>query len=69
MPAVQVFINLVWNALKFTAKGFVHLRATCAAEEANGKREVLFEVIDSGIGISKEDQKLVFEVGRRAATA
>jgi signal transduction histidine kinase/ActR/RegA family two-component response regulator len=50
----QILINLVGNALKFTEKGFVELRAT---QHNNG---ILFEIEDSGIGISVEKIDLIF---------
>jgi CheY-like chemotaxis protein/anti-sigma regulatory factor (Ser/Thr protein kinase) len=56
----QILINLVGNALKFTEKGFVELRA---ASYENG---ILFEIEDSGIGISPEKVSLIFNQYERA---
>lgn len=44
----QVLINLIANAIKFTEKGQVVLRISLIDEK------VLFEIIDSGIGMTKE---------------
>lgn len=56
----QVLINLVGNAIKFTEKGYVELRVTCAQDEA--KNEVIcFEVIDTGPGMTSEFQSHIFE--------
>jgi signal transduction histidine kinase/CheY-like chemotaxis protein len=52
---IQVVINLISNAVKFTDKGSV----TCRAKRIDG--EILVSVTDTGIGISKEDQPKVFE--------
>ena len=52
----QVFINLIDNAIKFTPRGGSIVVAINVSYE-NGL--VTCEVIDSGIGISKEDIKLV----------
>jgi signal transduction histidine kinase len=52
---IQVVINLISNAAKFTEKGSV----TCRAERKDG--EIVISVIDTGIGISAEDQPKVFE--------
>ena len=52
----QVLHNLLGNAVKFTAKGWVNLTARYGSEPG----EFHFEVRDTGIGIKEEDQKLVF---------
>ena len=51
----QALINLIHNAVKFTDKGDITIRV---AREAN---DIMFEIRDTGIGISEEDQELVFE--------
>lgn len=57
---LQVVNNLISNAIKFTPSGGrIFLRAK-KYEEANRKM-VVVEVEDSGNGISKEDQKRIFE--------
>lgn len=57
---IQVITNLVGNAIKFTNKGYVLLDVT-----TNNKNEndilIEFEIEDSGIGIPKEKQELIFE--------
>jgi signal transduction histidine kinase/ActR/RegA family two-component response regulator len=60
---VQVLTNLIGNALKFTAEGGVQVRANLSNNEACNNAEVavvLFEVADSGIGMSKEEQNKLF---------
>jgi len=52
---IQVVINLISNAVKFTEKGSVN----CRAERKDG--EIVVSVSDTGIGISAEDQPKVFE--------
>lgn len=51
----QVLSNLVGNAIKFTDEGFIEIGYRTKA----GK--LLFYVRDSGVGISKEDQAVIFE--------
>ncbi|MFC4097375.1 chemotaxis protein CheB [Euzebyella saccharophila] len=51
----QVLINLVGNALKFTVKGSIRFGFTIE----DGR--VIFEVTDTGIGISKKDLEIVFD--------
>jgi len=57
---VQVLINLLGNAVKFTDEGQVTLNISC------NEKELIFDVTDTGIGITEEDQKLVFEEFRQA---
>ena len=52
---LQVLINLISNAIKFTEKGFVK----CCGSVQNGK--LLIRVIDSGIGLSVSQQEKVFD--------
>ena len=56
---IQILINIIGNAVKFTEKGTVKLYINC--KEYN-KEEVELEFIveDTGIGISKEVQKKLF---------
>ncbi|MCL5028757.1 MAG: response regulator [Bacteroidetes bacterium] len=57
---VQVLINLLGNAVKFTNSGFVELHIYSLEEKV-----LKFEVIDSGIGISEKDQEIIFEEFRQ----
>jgi CheY-like chemotaxis protein/HPt (histidine-containing phosphotransfer) domain-containing protein len=61
----QVLGNLVGNAVKFTREGFVEVRVeVCAEEEGDAggaTQRVALLVQDSGIGVSREDQKRLFE--------
>lgn len=56
----QIVFNLVSNAIKFTESGSV----TILARKGTGDRTLQWvdiEVSDTGIGISKDDQDLIFE--------
>jgi PAS domain S-box-containing protein len=61
----QVLINLAGNALKFTSQGEVAIHVTCGAPE-EGAIPIQFTVSDTGIGISPENQKKIFEVFSQA---
>ncbi|MDZ8139723.1 MAG: PAS domain S-box protein [Nostoc sp. DedQUE04] len=56
---LQVLINLISNAVKFTESGCV----TCRVKQ--GDDGVCISVIDTGIGIAPEDQPKVFEKFRQ----
>jgi len=55
----QVLANLVGNALKFTARGFVEISVFHIAENQHSAI-VRFEVKDTGIGIAREMQSKIF---------
>ena len=57
---IQIFNNLLSNALKFTDKGYVTLGAVCKSKTNRGI-EVSFMVADTGLGIAKGDQERIFE--------
>jgi PAS domain S-box-containing protein len=55
----QILNNLSGNAIKFTEKGHI-LISVQLLEQLDMKGTFLFNVVDTGIGISKENQKKVF---------
>jgi signal transduction histidine kinase/CheY-like chemotaxis protein/HPt (histidine-containing phosphotransfer) domain-containing protein len=57
----QVLINLLSNAAKFTPQGYIELAIKSSGISESGLHQVSFSVIDSGIGISKEKEKIIFE--------
>lgn len=56
----QILLNLLSNAVKFTERGSVSLRVELMAVE-NGRARLRFWVIDTGIGIPKDKQSLIFQ--------
>jgi len=56
----QILMNLASNAVKFTERGSVTLRAAVAATDADTVT-IRFSVSDTGIGISEEKQRTIFE--------
>lgn len=60
----QIALNLIGNAVKYTEKGTVTVRLSAAGSRA------LFEIQDTGLGMSAEDQgKLFGKFYRSASTA
>jgi CheY-like chemotaxis protein len=69
----QIVLNLLSNAFKFTSKGSVTLAVRCAEEGwsrsgalRNADRAIEISVIDTGIGIPEDKQKLIFEAFQQA---
>jgi two-component system, sensor histidine kinase len=56
----QILVNLVGNAVKFTERGHVLIRVG-VSERSDDSASVLFEVCDTGIGISRQAQRRIFE--------
>ncbi|MCP5008214.1 MAG: response regulator, partial [Planctomycetes bacterium] len=73
MRAAQILNNLLSNAFKFTAKGEVSLTVE---KPSNGlppvndnlttDRTVAFKISDTGIGLSEDKQKIIFEAFQQA---
>ena len=57
----QILGNLVSNALKFTETGRIAVRIEGEGPYDDAQVSVRFSVIDTGIGISEENQQRVFE--------
>lgn len=56
----QILINLISNAIKFSGNGKVTTNLKLI-KKTDQEVTVKFEVIDNGMGISKEKQELIFE--------
>ncbi len=56
----QVLNNLVGNAIKFTEKGSVTVRVSHKPGKAEGRAVLNIAVIDTGIGIEKEEAERLF---------
>jgi signal transduction histidine kinase/CheY-like chemotaxis protein len=62
----QVLGNLLGNAVKFTEKGEVSVRVTLAGRGAAGESVMRFDVSDTGVGISPEEQERIFDAFAQA---
>ena len=56
----QIFVNLLGNALKFTDTGGITLSGE-VVEDLGENVKIRFSVIDTGLGIPKEKQAMIFE--------
>ena len=56
----QILLNLLGNAVKFTEAGEVTMRISQEPPTATGQIATFVEVIDTGIGISREHQQRLF---------
>ena len=56
----QILINLVDNAIKFTARGAITLKVAVEPDTESGRR-LRFSVKDTGMGIPPEKQGVIFE--------
>jgi PAS domain S-box-containing protein len=61
----QVLVNLVNNAIKFTARGGVTIRVLLDDED-DGSATLRFRVTDTGIGIAPDGQAALFEAFTQA---
>ncbi len=55
----QVLSNLIINAIKFTSEGHIKIGYSILGD--NGNKRIRFSVKDTGIGIGKEKQDIVFD--------
>ncbi|OUS13820.1 hypothetical protein A9Q89_02270 [Gammaproteobacteria bacterium 53_120_T64] len=58
----QVLFNLLGNAIKFTEQGVIRVKLwSDNRDEVRSQVDLMISVEDSGIGISKEQQQLIFQ--------
>lgn len=61
----QILLNLIGNAIKFTSKGYVKI-VLRIEKESTHFYTIILEVIDTGIGIEKEDLPSIFDNFKQA---
>ncbi|MCG8406777.1 MAG: response regulator [Phycisphaerales bacterium] len=63
----QILINLIGNAIKFTKVGGVRLIARCIDDKAAPRMQ--FDVLDTGIGMTREQMSRLFQPFSQADTS
>ena len=61
----QILINLVSNSIKFSNQGTITIQVESLHEYDDDTIKLLFKIIDSGDGISEEDQQKIFAAFER----
>jgi signal transduction histidine kinase/DNA-binding response OmpR family regulator/HPt (histidine-containing phosphotransfer) domain-containing protein len=64
----QTLVNLIGNAIKFTAKGEIAINVECQSRDEEGYH-LLFSVTDTGIGIPKEGIEKLFQPFQQVDTS
>ncbi|WP_353132072.1 ATP-binding protein [Pseudopedobacter sp.] len=62
----QIIFNIAGNAIKFTEHGSININAK-TVRTTKSSIAIRFEIKDTGIGISEEKQKLIFEPFKQAS--
>ena len=57
---IEILINLLGNAFKFTLKGSITL--SVSMDETDNVQRLLFSVVDTGVGIKEEDKPKLFKM-------
>lgn len=63
----QILLNLTNNAIKFTEKGFINIIVD-QTEETDEEVTIQFNIVDTGIGISHDKLKVIFDRFSQANT-
>jgi two-component system sensor histidine kinase EvgS len=63
----QILFNLVGNAVKFTDEGYIELKVKGVFYPDRSKIDLIFSVKDTGIGISQEDKKIIFDAFKQSS--
>ena len=64
----QIIVNLLGNAIKFTNVGNVELRVE-RIKTTNSTSKIRFSIIDTGVGIEKDNQAKIFDAFSQADTS
>lgn len=57
----QILLNVIGNAIKYTPKGRVNCLAHNGSNQNDQSPKIIFDIQDTGIGISQEEARLLFQ--------
>lgn len=57
----QILINLIGNSVKFTTEGHINIDISIHSKLNENKYNLLFKVIDTGVGIPLDKQQYIFD--------
>ena len=64
----DIFINLIENAIKFTERGFVHVKLVQNGQDiVKNSVNMALIVEDSGVGVSEEEKEKIFDIFEKSA--
>ncbi|EDM44338.1 histidine kinase [unidentified eubacterium SCB49] len=61
MRLSQILLNLIGNAIKFTENGIITVSLSTAETNTNNECPINFCITDTGIGIPKDQQAIIFD--------
>jgi signal transduction histidine kinase/CheY-like chemotaxis protein len=64
----QIILNLMQNSIKFTSAGSISLKVKIQTKTSK-KLHIKFSIIDTGIGLSDEEQALLFQPYQQASAS
>lgn len=57
----QILFNIIGNAIKFTSQGNITVRVRSELSHSDVKRDLVFDICDTGLGISHEQRDRLFK--------
>lgn len=62
----QILLNLIGNAIKFTDQGHVKVECLVECDPASGHNNLHVSIVDTGIGMTVEEQQKIFKPFKQA---
>jgi len=62
----QILLNIIGNAIKFTDEGKVNVKCDVHCDSVSGEKSLVVTILDTGIGLSPEEQQRIFKPFKQA---